>query len=73
MRICCDVLVAVVTAAMLLACVPVSASVLTLDDNNTHDLNSAVADYVEVYTSTTANFLTGGSIGVICMPTTPAR
>jgi len=54
----------VLTAAMLLACVPASASVLTLNDNNTHDLNSAVAeDDVEVYNSTTANLLTGGSIG----------
>jgi len=53
----------VLTAAMLLACVPVSASVLTLNDNMTHDLNSAVAeDHVEVYNSTTVNLLTGGEI-----------
>ena len=53
----------VLTGAMLLACVPASASVLTLDDNNTHNLNSAVAqDDVEVRNSTTANLLAGGSI-----------
>ena len=53
----------VLTAAMLLACVPASASVLTLDDNGTHDLNYAVTqDNVEVENSTTANLLTGGSI-----------
>ena len=54
----------VLTAAMLLACVPASASVLTLNDNMTHDLNSAVAeDGVEVSNSTTVNLLSGGSIG----------
>ena len=52
------------TAAMLVACVPASASVLILDDNNTHDLNYLVTqDDVEVYNSTTVNLLTGGSIG----------
>ena len=54
----------VLSAAMLLACVPASAAVLTLDDNGTHDLNSAVAeDHVYVENSTTANLLAGGSIG----------
>jgi hypothetical protein len=54
----------VLTAAMLLACVPASADVLYLDDNGTHNLNSAVAeDNVEVYTTTTVNLLTNGSIG----------
>jgi len=52
----------VLTAAMLLACVPASASVLTLNDNMTHDLNSAVGGDVYVYNSTTANLLTGGEI-----------
>ena len=53
----------VLTTGMLLACVPVSASVLTLDDGATHNLNYAVAeDDVKVYNSTTANLLTGGTI-----------
>ena len=53
----------VLSAAMLLACVPVSASVLTLDDGATHNLDYAVAqDDVHVRNSTTANLLTGGSI-----------
>ncbi len=52
----------VLTAAMLLACVPVSAG-LVLDDGATHNLDYAVAEYVDVTTSTTANLLTGGSIG----------
>ena len=53
----------VLTAAMLLACVSASASVRTLDDNNTHDLDDAVTqDDVEVYNSTTVNLLFGGEI-----------
>ena len=60
--------VVLLTAAMLQAVVPASAdpfgSVLTLDDNGTHNLNSAVTeDHVEVYNTTTVNLLTGGSIG----------
>jgi len=54
----------VLTAAMLLACVPASADVLTLEDGATHNLDYAVAqDDVHVRNSTTANLLTGGSIG----------
>ena len=51
------------TGAMLQAVGPASASVLTLNDNSTHDLNSAVAAHdVEVLDTTTVNLLTGGSI-----------
>ena len=53
----------VMTAAILVACVPASASVLILDDNNTHDLNYLVAeDDVSVENSTTVNLLDGGEI-----------
>ena len=53
----------VLSAAMLLACVPASAGTLTLDDGGTHNLNYAVTeDNVYVGNSTTANLLTGGSI-----------
>ncbi len=53
----------VLSAAMLLACVPASADVLTLNNGATHDLNYAVAeDNVWVTGTTTVNVLTGGSI-----------
>ena len=53
----------VLTAAMLLACVPASATVLHLNDNLIHNLNSAVTEtIVSVENSTILNLLTGGSI-----------
>ena len=52
----------VLTAAMLLACVPVSAG-LVLDDGATHNLDYVVAGDVNVYNTTTANLLSGSVIG----------
>ena len=51
----------VLTAAMLLACVPVSVG-LVLADGATHNLDYAVNDSVNVNNSTTANLLDGGEI-----------
>ena len=53
----------VLTAAMLLACVPASASVLSLSEGWVYTLNYAVAeDDVYVTGASTANLVTGGEI-----------
>ena len=56
----------VLTAAILLACVPVSASVIVHVDDGIYDyppLTSAAGDQVWAEGTTTVNLLTGGSIG----------
>ena len=53
----------VLTAAMLLACVPVSADVLVLDDGGIYNVDYVVTqEVVKVYNSTTVNLLDGGEI-----------
>ena len=55
----------VLTAAMLLACVPASADVIQHTDGGTYDYppNDGSGDTVEAYNATTVNLLTGGTIG----------